>query len=252
MPQSVSQASQPPVASENIHAEAPGISLAPVPRAPALPAEQLLVCLQHPFEGVGDSSTIVRVTVPTGDGNSTQLWQLEVVMEMNAPRVFAGWATRSVFTLDLSVHATVSPASGTWGGTIRTSSGTGVCRIIVMPESTNKVRFSFATGTHHAPEKPLPSPDTHRFLNADIAFELNDSSSLTAAAVAVVSNKNWSHLIAGSSVATQGLAFDGKWRQKLDPFDGDATVLGAWAFAVMTPQAYAELCTHYGWAPYVL
>ena len=220
----------------------------PTPTTPDL----LLVCLQHPFDAVGDSSTIIRSAVATADGNSVHLWQLEAALVMNPPRCFAGWATRGGFTLDLSVNATASPASGTWGGTVHTSSGTGNCRVLVLRDSNEKVRFSLASGTRHAPEQPMPSPDSHRYLNADIAFELNGPAGLSAAAVAVISNNNWSHLIAGSAVTSKGLAFDGKWRLKLDPADGDATALGAWAFAVMSPPAYTALCINHGWAPYIL
>lgn len=201
---------------------------------------------------MGDSSTIVRATVPTADGNAVHLWQLEAVMEMNTPRFFQGWATRASFTLDLSVHAAVSPAAGTWGGTARTTSGSGNCRVIVMRDSNNKVRFSLASGSRHATEKSMPLPDERRFFNADIAFELNGSSGLSAGAVAVVSKNQWSHLLTGSSAATLGLAFDGKWRKNLDATDGDASVIGAWAFAVMTREAYEALCVNHAWAPYIL
>jgi hypothetical protein len=232
-----------------------GTAATPPPAASrtAAPApDLLLVCLQDPFDAVGDSSTIVHSTVPTADGNATHLWQLEAVMELNTPRFFEGWATRASFTLDLSVHAAVSPAAGTWGGTVRTTSGSGNCRVMVMRDSNNKVRFSLASGSRHATEKSMPLPDERRFLNADIAFELNGSSGLNAGAVAVVSQHNWSRLIAGSSTATQGLAFDGKWRKNLEATDGDASVIGAWAFAVMTQDAYAALCVNHGWAPYIL
>ena len=87
-------------------AAAPGL----VPPPPD--ADELLVCLQDPFDAVGDSSTIVRAMVPAADHDAAHLWQLEAVLEMNAPRVFAGWATRGGFTLDLSVHATAAPACG--------------------------------------------------------------------------------------------------------------------------------------------
>jgi hypothetical protein len=222
------------------------------PHATPQTPDLLLVCLQDPFDAVGDSSTIVRSTVPTADGNSAHLWQLEAVMELNTPRFFEGWATRGSFTLDLSVNASAFPATGTWGGAVHTTSGSRNCRVMVLRDSNNKVRFSLATGTRHAPEKSMPAPDPHRFLNADIAFELNGSSGLSAAAVAVISNRSWSRLIAASSAATKGLAFDGKWRQKLDAADGASTVLGAWAFAVMTPQAYEALCLNHRRAPYIL
>ncbi len=233
-----------------------GTAATPPPAASrtAAPApDLLLVCLQDPFDAVGDSSTIVRATVPTADGNATHLWQLEAVMELNTPRFFEGWATRASFTLDLSVHAAVSPAAGTWGGTVRTTSGSGNCRVIVMRDSNNKVRFlARLRQPATPPRKSMPLPDERRFLNADIAFELNGTSGLSAGAVAVVSNNNWSRLIAGSSAATLGLAFDGKWRKNLDAADGDASVIGAWAFAVMTQDAYEALCVNHGWAPYIL
>jgi hypothetical protein len=219
----------------------------------AAPApDLLLVCLQDPFEAVGDSSTIVRTTVPTADGSSAHLWQLEAVMEMNPPRVFRGWATRGSFTLDLSVHASAFPATGTWGGTANTTSGPGNCRVIIMRDSNNKVRFSLASATRHAAEQPMPAPENRRFLNADIAFETNGASGLSAGAVAVVSNINWARLIAGSGAAASGMAFDGKWRHNLDPADGDASVAGAWAFTVMTRDAYEAFCANHGWMPYVL
>lgn len=232
-----------------------GTAASPPPaalRTPPPVPDLLLVCLQDPFDAVGDSSTIVHSTVPTADGNATHLWQLEAVMELNTPRFFAGWATRASFTLDLSVHAAVSPAAGTWGGTVRTTSGSGNCRVMVMRDSSNKVRFSLASGARHATEKIMPLPDERRFLNADIAFELNGSSGLNAGAVAVVSQHHWSRLIAGSSTTTQGLAFDGKWRKNLEASDGDASVIGAWAFAVMTREAYEALCVNHAWTPYIL
>jgi len=212
-------------------------------------ADWLLVCLQDPFDAVGDSSTIVRATVPAAADDPARLWQLEAVLEMNAPRCFAGWATRGSFTLDLSVHAAARPAAGTWGGSVSTSSGSGDCRVIVMRDSRNKVSFSLATGTRHAPEQAMPAPDALRFLNADIAFELNGASGLSAGAVAVVSTCNWSRLIAGSSAATLGLAFDGKWRSRLDEGDGDASVVGAWAFVVLTQADYQARCLNHGWVP---
>jgi len=217
------------------------------------PAEDLLlVCLQDPFDAVGDSSAIVRSTVPTAAGNAAHAWMLEAVMELNPPRFFAGWATRGSFTLDLSVHAAASPAAGTWGGEVRTTSGSGNCRVMVMRDATNKVRCSLASGARHAAEQAMPSPDTGRFLNADIAFELNGAGGLSAGAVAVISSCNWSRLIAGSTAATQGLAFDGKWRQKLAAGDGDATAQGGWAFVVLTQGDYEALCLNHGWLPYIL
>jgi len=230
----------------------PALATRPATEPLDSPSPLLLVCLQDPFEAVGDSSIIVHSQVPTADDDSAHLWQLEAVLEMNAPRVFAGWATRDYFTLDLSVNAAASPAAGAWGGSVRTTSGCGNCRIMVMPDSNNKVRFSLATATHHATEKSMPLPEQFRFLNADIAFELNGPSGLSAGAVAVISNINWARLIAGSSVATTGLAFDSKWRQKLSPTDGESSALGAWSFAVMTQPAYSTLCANHGWAPYII
>lgn len=222
-------------------------------RAEASPAEDLLlVCLQDPFDAVGDSSAIVRSTVPTAVGNVSHQWLLEAVLELNPPRFFAGWATRGCFTLDLSVHAAASPAAGTWGGVVRATSGSGNCRVMVMRDSNNKVRCSLASGARHAAEQALPAPDAGRFLNADIAFELNGTAGLSVGAVAVISNRNWSRLIAGSTAATQGMAFDGKWRQKLDAGDGDSAVLGAWAFGVLAKGDYEALCLNHGWVPYIL
>ena len=222
--------------------------------SPTLPLapDLLLVCLQDPFDGVGDSSAIVHTTVPAADGDPGHQWRLEAVMEMHPPRFFEGWATRGCFTLDLSASATVSPAAGTWGGSASTASGSGNCRVIVMRDSNNKLHFSLESGAWHAAEKPMPLPDEQRFLNASIAFEANGASGLGAGAVAVVSNKNWSHLIAGSSATTKGLAFDGKWRQNLAASDGDSAVTGAWAFMVMTKDAYEVLCNNQGWTPYIL
>jgi len=215
---------------------------------PPLP-ECLLVCLQDPFDGVGDSSSIARTTVPAADGNLTQQWMLETALEINPPRFFASWATYGNFVLDLSVSAT---ASSTWGGTVTTGSGSGNCRVMVMRDGANKPQFSLESGAHHTPEMAMPTPAQHRFLNADIAFELNGKSGLSAGAVAVISDMPWSLLIAGSSVATQGLGFDGKWRHNLAIGDGDALVLGTWAFAVMSPQTYQELCASNGWVPCVV
>jgi len=221
---------------------------APAPAAPDL----LLVCLQDPFNGVGDSSSIVHSAVPAADGNLAHQWMLESVLEMNPPRFFASWATRDSFVLDLSVSATSLPVEGTWGGTVSTLSGSGNCRVLVLRDESNKVRFSLDSDARHAPEMPMPTPDTLRFLNADIAFEANGKNGLSAGAVAVISNIQWSRLIAGSSAATQGLAFDAKWRHNLSDGDGDSMVPGTWAFAVMTPEAYQDLCLTHGWAPYII
>lgn len=228
----------------------------PIPGTSPLAAppssELLLVCLQDPFDAVGDSSVIVHAAVPAASGNPTHQWRLESVMEMNPPRFFESWATRGSFIIDISVSASAQPAAGTWGGTATTLSGSGVCRVTVMRDADDKVHFSLESDARHAPEKPMPQPDDQRFLNADIAFEVNGKTGLTAGAVAVISNKPWSRLIAGSSAATKGLAFDGAWRRNLADGDGDSSVLGTWAFAVMTPIAYQELCISRGWEPYVV
>ncbi len=221
-------------------------------RAVAATPELLLVCLQDPFDAVGDSSTLVRTVVPAADGNLAHQWMLEAVLEMNPPRCFGGWATRGSFTLDLSVSASALPAAGTWGGTVSTLSGSGVCRVIVLRDADNKVLFSLASDARHAPEKSMPAPDAQRFLNADIAFDANGKNGISAGAVAVVSNKNWAHLIAGSPAATAGMAFDGAWRRNLAAGDGDAAVAGSWAFAVMTPEAYEAHCASRGWVPHVV
>jgi hypothetical protein len=221
-------------------------------RAASPAPDLLLVCLQDPFDAVGDSSTIVRSEVPAADGNAAHSWTLEAVMEMNPPRFFEGWATRGHFTLDLSVNATVSPQAGTWSDTLRTTSGSGNCRVPITRDSNNKVRFPLASAVRHATEKPMPLLAKQRFLNADIAIELNGTSGLSAGAVAVVSSRNWTRLIAGTNAATQGLAFDGKWRNHLDENDGASTVPGAWAFAVMSRADYEKLCTQHEWTPYIL
>ena len=223
-----------------------------IPGSASPAPDLLLVCLQDPFSGVGDSTNIVHTTVPATDGSLTHQWMLESVLELNPPRFFQSWATRGSFTLDLSVSATALPVTGTWGGTVTTLSGAGNCRVIVMRDADQKVQFSLQSNACHAPEKAMPPPAEQRFLNADIAFETNGKSGLSAGAVAVISNSSWSHLIAGSSVPTLGLAFDGKWRHNLSQADGDSTVPGTWTFAVMTPEAYQALCTTAGWAPYVL
>ncbi len=224
-----------------------------VNQTPVNPQQDLLlVCLQEPFDAVGDSSSIVHAEVPTADGHSTHRWKLEAVMEMNPPRFFKGWATCGDFTLDLSVHAAAFPAAGTWADSIRTTTGSGKCQVIISRDSSNKIRFSLASVARHATERSMPSPDEARFLNADIAIKPNGSSGLSAGAVAVVSSRNWSRLIAGSSVTTQGMAFDGKWRQKLDVADGDATVMGEWAFAVMTREAYEAHCLSEKRTPLIL
>ncbi len=221
--------------------------------AAALAADDwLLVCLQDPFEAVGDSSSIGVAMVASADGNSSQLWRLEAVMALNPPRFFQSWATRGVFTLNLSVHAVASPAKGTWGDTVRSTSGSGNCRVTVSRDTGNKLRFSLAKGARRAAEKPMPRPETQRFLNADVAFELNGGSGVSAGAVAVISGRRWSRLIIGTDVTTDGLAFDGKWRRNLDDADGDASVAGSWSFAVMTRPDYETLCHKQRWVPYIL
>ena len=219
--------------------------------APAA-ADLLLVCLQDPFDAVGDSTSIVHATVPAADGIAAHQWRLEAVMEMNPPRFFASWATRGSFTLDLSATATAAPAAGTWGGTATTLSGSGVCRVMVMRDESNKIVMSLESDACHAPEASMPAPDDARFLNTDVAFEANGKAGLSAGVVAVVSGKNWSRLIAGSSAVTKGMAFEGNWRRNLAEGDGDSSVAGTWAFAVMTPDAYQELCLSHGWAPIIL
>ncbi len=211
--------------------------------------EALLVCLQDPFDGLGDSSVIVRSEVPAIDGAGASPWLIETVMEMNPPRCFEGWATRGSFMIDLSVHAAAFPPSGTAGESVRITSGSGNCQVIVTQESNRKVRFSLASGAFHAAEKSLKTADGPRFFNADIAFELNGTGGLSAGAVAVLSVSRWGHLIAGSSVPSQGMAFDGKWRQKLDDADADSTAMGSWAFAVLDRTDYDALCLSRGWVP---
>lgn len=233
-------------------AKQPTVDKQVYPAIPPPPApEMLLVCVQDPFDGTGDSSSLIQTLVPAANKDVTHLWKLEVVMEMNTPRFFEGWATRGCFTLDLSVSATTLPAAGAWGGSVSTHSGDGNCRVLVMRDGDDKVVFSLVNGACHAEEKSMPVPDAERFLNADVAFELNGKTALSAGAVAVLSNNSWSHLIAGSDVVTQGMAFDGKWRRNLDAGDGESTVTGAWAFAVMTADAYQTLCNNRGWMPYM-
>jgi hypothetical protein len=220
---------------------------------PTSPApDLLLVCLQDPFAAVGDSSTIAHSLVAAPDSGTAQQWKLEVAMEMHPPRCFESWATYGSFTLDLSVSAAVCPALGVWGGTASTQSGSRNCRVMVLRDADNKVTFSLATAACHATETAMPSPDELRFVNADIAFEINGKTGLSAGAVAVISTRNWARLIAGSTVTTKGLAFDGKWRQNLAAGDGATTVTGAWAFAVMTKDAYLTFCMQHGWLPYIL
>ncbi len=214
--------------------------------------EMLLVCLQDPFEGIGGSwSRIVDSSVPASDHVPQHLWKLEVALEIYRPRFFESWATRGSFTLDLLVNAKAYESEGTWGGKIETTSGSGNCRVMIMRDATNKVRFSLLSGCRHATEKSMPRPDSHRFLNADLGFAANGPGGLTAGATAVISTNNWSRLIAGSTAATEGLAFDGKWRSNLAQGDGDAVAQGSWAFAVMSRADYSSLCRNQGWAEHV-
>jgi len=214
--------------------------------------EMLLVCLQDPFEGIGGSwAKIVDSAVPASEQDPRHLWKLEVVLEIYRSRFFESWATRGSFTLDLLVNAKVCESAGTWGGNTGTTSGSGNCRVMIMRDAANKVRFSLLSGCRQATEKPMPRPDSQRFLNADIGFAANGPGGLTAGATAVISTRNWSRLIAGSSAATEGLAFDGKWRSHLEQGDGDAVAQGSWAFAVMSRADYSSLCRNQGWAEHV-
>ena len=211
----------------------------------------LLVCLQDPFDAVGSSSLITHVSAVASDGFPNHLWRLESVLEMNPPRFFESWATRGSFTLDLKVNASVSAMAGTWGGHEQTSSGSGSCKVMIMRDLANKIQFSLASGARHATEKMMPKPETKRHLNADVGFEVNGATGLTAGATAVISQKNWSRLIAGSAAAAKGLAFDGKWRANLEDGDCDAGAQGSWAFAVMSRSAYSALCQNHGWPEHV-
>jgi hypothetical protein len=215
--------------------------------AVAKSAELLLVCLQDPFDAIGSSSKIVDAKIPASDLDSNHVWRLRAVLEMHPPRFFESWATRGSFTLDLTVNGSVTESAGQWGGKASTFTGTGTCRVMVMRDTDNKIRFSLVSGARHASELGMPTPDTKRFLNADVGFELNGTDGLTAGAVAVISNKSWSRLIAGSDATTKGLAFDGKWRSNLEEGDGDSTAQGTWAFAVMSRADYLVLCGNLGW-----
>jgi len=216
-------------------------------------ADFLLVCVADPFEAVGDSSNIVRVTVPTADATAAHLWTLEAVLDMNPPRSFKGWATHGDFTLDLSVNATVFPAnSGTWGGTACAASGIGNCHVVVSRGPNSKVRFSADSGTRHATEQSMPGPEDQRSFNADIAFAIDGTDMVLAGAVAVISTRNWEHLAAGTGAAESGMFFDNKWHHNLDPADGYASVPGRWIFEVMTTEQYEAFCDLNGWLPYVL
>ena len=80
---------------------------------------------------------------------------------------------------------------------------------------------------------------------------MNGLNGITVGATLVISRRNWSRLIAGSSAATQGLAFDGMWRENLEEGDGDAVAQGQWAFAIMNLAAYSALCRNRGWAEHI-
>jgi hypothetical protein len=218
---------------------------------PAKSEDLLLVCLQDPFDGIGSSAKIVEAEIAASDHDSNHQWRLRSVMEMHPPRFYESWATRGSFTLDLTVQGSASEAAGQWGGEAGTRTGTGTCRVMVMRDADHKIRVSLVSGARHAAEVRMPRPDTHRFLNADVGFELNGKNGLTAGAVAVISDNSWSRLIAGSAVTTKGLAFDGKWRSNLEKGDGDATAQGSWAFAVMSRTDYAALCRNLGWQEHV-
>lgn len=211
------------------------------PAAARAAEELLLVCVQAPFPQTA-ASIIVQSTVPSTGGTRDQIWRLEAVLEMNPPRFFAGWATTALFTLDVKVNAMATPTAGTWGNTERTATAPGACQVLIMRDG-DKVKFSLASGAKHAPEKAMPRPDPTRRLNADVAFEQNGPNGITAAAVSVISDKAWASLIAGSTAATKGLAFDGKWRSNLGPKDGASLASGSWAFSVMTRSAYSSFCT---------
>lgn len=217
--------------------------------AAAAPAQELLlVCIQDPFETAGSFSRISNVTVPSADGSSSHQWRLESVFEMNVPapsqRFFEGWATAGSFTIDVKMSASAVP--GAWSSTQRTATVAGSCRLLVMKDGDNKVKFSLSSGAVHAPEKTMPQPDQKRFLNGDLGFELNGTSAVSVAATAVISKKSWSNLIAGSTVSTKGLAFDGKWRANLEAGDGDSIAAGSWSFSVMTREAYQAFCDQQG------
>lgn len=231
---------------------APSLVLPGEPATRSLPLyreldEDLLVCLQDPFPTPGTSSLIRNSEVPAGGGQPGDHWRLEATLEMNPPRVFAGWATRGSFTIDLKANALVTEAAGTWGGTVRSSSASSPCRVIVLRTGDKKLRFSLPGGCQQAGEKRLPRPDPERHLNADVAFATRGKEGLAVAATAVVSNLPWARLITGSSADTEGLAFDNKWRRNLDEKDGSTTAQGSFAFAVMSRSAYTALCAANGW-----
>lgn len=217
-----------------------GAPRASSPAAAAASESLLVVCIQDPFGATGCSSRLAQAGVQAADGNPRHQWRLTAVLEVNPPRFFAGWATTGGFTLDVSAAGSV--AAGAWGGAEHTVTAAGACRVLILPEGSGKVRFALASGAARAPEKGLPRPDTGRFLNADVGFELNGAAGITAAACAVVSGKPWSQLVAGSNAPTKGLAFDGRWRSKLGERDGDALATAAWAFAVMSRDAYRAFC----------
>jgi len=243
-----------PESSSRTHSGASAAGAASVPAGVAGgdPADLLLVCIQHPFQSQHVFSLIANVLVPCADGNPQHLWQLQTVLEMNPPRFFEGWATAGSFTLDLKVNASLAASDGAWGGIERTGTAAGTCRMVVMRDAKNEVSFSLASVAVQAAEVRLTWPDEHRHLNADVSFALNGSAGLTAAAVAVVSQRPWARLVAGSNAPTKGLAFDAKWRSNLDDGDDAVAAAGAWAFAVMTPDAYAAFCRQRGLAEQVV
>ena len=193
---------------------------------PAKSEDLLLVCLQDPFDGIGSSAKIVEAYIPASDHDSNHQWRLRSVMEMHPPRFFESWATRGSFTLDLTVQGSASEAAGRWGGEAGTRTGAGTCRVMVMRDADHKIRVSLVSGTRHAAEVRMPRPDTQLIPECRRRIRIERKKRTTAGAVAVISNKGWSRLIAGSAVTTKGLAFDGKWRSNLEKGDGDATAQG--------------------------
>lgn len=205
----------------------------------------LLVCLGDPFDGPGDHTHTAVEPVPAADGHPDHFWELEATLEANPPRFFRGWATRAAFTLDLKVSALAK--SGPWGGTCRTGTATGQCRLLIMRDGDKKVRFSVDQATRRAGQATMPRPETARFLNADVAVEKNGNSALSVAATAVISEEPWSLLVAGSNAPAVGLAFDGRWRRNLGDGDGASLAQGSFSFAVMTGQDHQALCAQMGW-----
>ncbi len=231
---------------------APPLALPGEPVTRSLPLyreldEDLLVCLQDPFPTPGSFSLIRNSEVAAVGGQPGRFWRLEATLEMNPPRVLAGWATRGTFTIDLKVNALATEAAGSWGGTVRGTSAGRSCRVIVLRTGDKKLRFSLPGGCQQAGEKRLPRPDPDRHLNADVAFATRGKEGLAVAATAVVSNRPWARLITGSSADTEGLGFDNKWRKNLEEKDGSTTAQGSFAFAVMSHSAYTALCAANGW-----